>query len=353
MGISERKEKILQAVVDSYIVSCEPISSSTIHQTYLPDLSSATIRNELATLEELGYLEQPHTSAGRVPTAQAYRLYVDKLMPKRKLSKAELSIVKQYFNEKITEIDDILKNTAKIISEITNLTSVAVIPNVKNARIEDIKIVKLTQNTALVIIVTDIGVLRDGMVELGEDFSEEYFLSASKFIGKAFKGYTFLDLVEPDRAVEEIKNEYRKLFDVIYTMIKNYATGNSDVDVVLEGSAKLLDQPEYANVEKAKAMLELLETKEQLMPMVKHNTVPDDMRLNIRIGKATDKEGAPECAIVTASYSLNGVNIGDAGVIGPIRMDYSKVVSVLDYIGKTISVLPEGKNKDNIDNKED
>ena len=117
MGISERKEKILQAVVDSYIVSCEPISSSTIRQTYLPELSSATIRNELATLEEMGYLEQPHTSAGRVPTAQAYRLYVDKLMPRRKLSKSELSIVKQYFNEKITEIDDILKNTAKVISE--------------------------------------------------------------------------------------------------------------------------------------------------------------------------------------------------------------------------------------------
>ena len=189
------------------------------------------------------------------------------------------------------------------------------------------------------------------MVELGEDFSEEYFFSASKFIGKAFKGYTFRDLVEPDRAIEEIKNEYKKLFDVIYTMIKNYATGISDVDVVLEGSAKLLDQPEYANVEKAKAMLEFLETKEQLMPMVKNNSAPDDMRLNIRIGRAGDDEGSPECAVVTASYSLNGVNIGDAGVIGPIRMDYSKVVSVLDYIGKTISVLPESKN--NKEDKED
>ena len=345
MAISERKEKILQAGVDSYIVSCEPISSSAIRESYLPDLSSATIRNELATLEEMGYLEQPHTSAGRVPTAQAYRLYVDKLMPKRKLSKAELNIVKQYFNEKITEIDDILKNTAKVISEITNLTSVALIPNVKNARIEDIKIVKLSENTALVIIVTDLGVLRDGMVELGEDFSEEYFFSASKFIGKAFKGYTFYDLIEPDKAIEEIKNEYRKLFDVIYKMIKNYAIGGESVDVVLEGSSKLLDQPEYANVEKAKAMLTLLETKEQLMPMVKHSDVPSDMRLNVRIGKADEKEGSPECAIVTASYSVNGVNIGDAGVIGPIRMDYSKVVSVLDYIGKTISVLPEGKNK--------
>ncbi len=345
MGISARKEKILQAVVDSYIVSCEPISSSVIQSTYLPELSSATIRNELATLEELGYLAQPHTSAGRIPTAQAYRLYVDKLMPKRKLSKSELKIVRQYFNHKMTEIDDILKSTAKVISEITNLTGVAVIPNVRNAKIEDVKIVKLTSRSALVIIVTDMGVLKDGMVELAEDFSEEYFLSASRFIGPAFAGYTLLQLTDPDRVVTQICAEYRKLFDAIIKMIKEYAVDGAPTDVVLEGSAKLLDQPEYANIEKAKQMLELIETKDRLMPLVKSDSA-EDMRLNVKIGKTGGEDGSPECAVVTASYSINGVNIGDAGVIGPIRMDYSKVVSVLDYIGRTISVLDEKKSND-------
>lgn len=344
MGISARKEKILQAVVDSYIVSCEPISSSVIQSEYLPDLSSATIRNELAMLEEMGYLEQPHTSAGRIPTAQAYRMYVDKLMPKRKLTRSELKIIKQYFGEKLTEIDDILRNTAKVISEITNLTGVAVIPNVINAEIQDIKIVKISTATALVIIVTDKGVLKDGVLETAEDFSEEYYYNASKFISSAFKGYSFKDLENVDKAVKEIKNEYKKLFDAIFKMIKNYAKDGMSPDVVLEGSAKLLAQPEYSKIEKAKAMLEFIETKEQLMPMVKSQNPVENMKLNIRIGKTTDSDSSPECAVVTANYSINGMDIGNVGVIGPIRMDYSKVVSVLDYIGKTIEVLPQKNN---------
>ena len=347
MGISARKEKILQAVVDSYIVSCEPISSSVIQSEYLPELSSATIRNELATLEELGYLEQPHTSAGRIPTAEAYRLYVDKLMPKRKLSKQELKIVKQYFGHKMTEIDEILRNTAKVISEITNLTGVAVIPNLSSAVIEDVKIVKLAPKTALVIIVTNMGVLKDGVIETAEEFSEEYYLSASRFIGASFRGYSFKQLANPEKVIREIENEYAKLFNAIYNMIKNYATEGMGADVVLEGSSKLLAQPEYAKIEKAQAMMEFIETKDKLMPMVQSGGKFNDMRLNVKIGKAEEKDGSVECAVVTASYSVGGVNIGDAGVIGPIRMDYSKVVSVLDYIGKTISVLPTQNENNN------
>jgi len=152
LGISGRKEKILQAVVDSYINSCEPISSAEIKEHHLPALSTATIRNELAALEEMGYLVQPHTSAGRIPTAEAYRLYVERLMPKRKLTRSELKTVKRYFNRKITELDDILKSTAKVISEITNLTSVAYAQDINDAVIQNIKIVKLTDTTALVII---------------------------------------------------------------------------------------------------------------------------------------------------------------------------------------------------------
>lgn len=342
VGISPRKEKILQAVVDSYIVSCEPISSSVIQANYLPELSSATIRNELAMLEEMGYLEQPHTSAGRIPTAQAYRMYVDKLMPKRKLNKSELRIIKNHFGRKMNEIDEILRSTAKVISEITNLTGVAVIPNVRNARIEDIKIVKITSNSALVIIVTNMGVLKDNVVELGQEFSEEYFFTASKLIGASFRGYTFEDMLDADKVVNEIKNEYRQLFDSIYEMIKNYAMDGMSADVVLEGSSKLLAQPEYSNIDKAHQMLEYIETKERLMPMVAGKNPPSDLRLNVHIGR--QDESSPECAVVTATYSVNGVDIGNAGVIGPIRMDYSKVVSVLDYIGKTLSVLPEKEN---------
>ncbi len=341
VAISGRKEKIIQAVVDSYIVSCEPISSAEIKESYLPDLSSATIRNELAALEEMGYLEQPHTSAGRVPTAEAYKLYVDKLMPKHKLTKSELRVINSYFDHKITEIDEILKNTAKVISEITNLTSVAVIPDVAGAVVDSIKLVKLTDNTALVVIVTNRGILKDATVEIATTLSDEYFTVASNFISTAFHGRTINDILHPETTIEEITNEYRQLFDAIIEIIQQYVESGGVGDIFLEGSTKILDQPEYSNLSKARAMLTMLEAKEQLVPMLK---TPGDVSLNIKIGSANEMgDGVPECAIVTANYQVNGVPIGNAGVIGPIRMDYSKVVSVLDYIGKTINELPEGK----------
>lgn len=345
MGISSRKEKILQAVVDSYINSCEPISSSEIQEHHLPALSSATIRNELAALEEMGYLVQPHTSAGRIPTAEAYRLYVEKLMPKRKLTRPELKTIKRYFNKKITELDDVLKNTAKVISEVTNLTSVAYMNNVKDATVENIKIVKLTQTTALVIIVTDCGILKDATMSVSAQVAEIYFNSASEFVTSVFAGHKISEILKPKPIIAEVKKEYEQIFKTIFKILKSYSHDEMISDIVLEGSAKILEQPEYANLAKAKAMLELLDAKEQLVPVLQNS---DDINLNIKIGKDNEiREGMPECAIVTANYFINGISIGNAGVIGPIRMDYPKVISVLDYIGKTINLLPAPDSKKN------
>ena len=344
MGLSSRKEKIIEAVVDSYINKCEPISSSEIREKHLPMLSSATIRNELAALEEMGYVTQPHTSSGRIPTAEAYRLYVEKLMPRRKLSRSELKVVKRYFNRKVTELDDLLKNTAKVISEITNLTSVAYSQNVDDAIIENIKIVKITDTTALIIIVTDRGMLKDTTATVSANITEEYFDQAAKFVSGVFVGHKVSEASKPKRIIKEVKKEYEQVFNTVIKILKNHSHEEMVSDIVLEGSAKILEQPEYANLTKAKAMLELLDAKEELIPVLQNS---DDMSLNILISKDNEiKEGMPECAIVTANYSVNGVNIGKAGVIGPIRMDYPKVISVLDYIGKTINHLPEPKHDD-------
>lgn len=340
MGLSERKEKIIQAVVDSYIDSCEPVSSADIRDNYLPALSSATIRNELAALEEMGYLDQPHTSAGRVPTADAYRLYVEKLMPRRELSAAELDVIRKYFDKKITEIDDVLRSTAKVISEITHLTGVAYVPDIGEAVIKNVRIVKITETMALVVIVTSLGVLKDATITVAGDVPENYFDQASRFISSAFTGHSVDEVCNSDAVIEQVKDEFRAVFDTIIRILKNYSTGEGRDDVMLCGGAKLLEQPEYADIEKAKAMMELLESKEQLVPALKSN------ELGLTINISQQDSGKPECAIVTANLTTHGVNIGKAGVIGPIRMDYSKIVSVLDYIGKAINELPVGGDEE-------
>ena len=338
MGLTERKEKIIGAVIDSYMDSCQPVSSADIQANYLPALSTATIRNELAALEEMGYLDQPHTSAGRVPTADAYRLYVEKLMPRHELTVNELEVVRKYFDDKILEIDDVLRSTAKVISEITNLAGVAYVRGIGEAVVKNIKIVKITDNLAIVIIVTDLGVLKDATVTVTGDTPEEYFETASKFISGAFNGHTIEELCEPDAIIEQIKEEFKIVFDTIIEILKGYMSDDGKKKIVLEGGSKLLEQPKFSSVSKAKAMFKLLESKEKLAPVLGGGEV------GLTINISPDNDSDTECAIVTANLEANGVNIGKAGVIGPLRMNYPKIISVLDYIGKTINELPVGKN---------
>ncbi len=331
---------IIKAVVDSYIDSCQPISSSEIREKYLPTLSSATIRNELSALEEMGYLEQPHVSSGRIPTAEAYKMYVDKLMPKHKLTKSELTLIKQYFGQKLTDMDSLVKKTAKVISEITNLTSVACVRPLSDDVIQSVKIVKVTDTVALFIIVTDRTIIKDTFAEIPFGTADAYFEDASRFISELFGGHKISEVENPDRLAKNIRKEYEKIFRAVIKILRDYSNDNSG-EIVLEGSSKILDQPEYTSLNKAKAMLQLLDAKERLYPVLSES---GGMNLSIKIaGNNEMAEGAPECAIVTASYEMEGV-IGSAGVIGPMRMDYPKVVSVLEYIGKTLSSL---------DNKED
>lgn len=339
-NLSARKAKILKSIVEDYINQAEPISSADIKDRHLPEISSATIRNELAALEEMGYLFQPHTSSGRVPTKQAYKLYVEKLMPRKKLSKAELNLIKSHFNQKMIQLKDVLKKTAKVISEVTNYTSLAFVNDISEAVIENIKIVKLTAKTALVIVVTNLGVLKDAIVNLEEEMDDSYFDAVSKMSLDVFGGKKISQVMKPDKIINTTIKGYQKIFDTIIEIIKKYYERVGVEDFVLEGASKLLEQPEYSNIQQAKSIIAMLEAKEQLLPALKST---DNVELNIRIGKDDHNDNLPECAIITANYIVNGKNIGQAGVIGPIRMDYSKVVSVLDYIGKTIN--------DNIQNR--
>ncbi|MBR2970493.1 MAG: heat-inducible transcription repressor HrcA [Clostridia bacterium] len=336
MALSGRKERILRAVVDSYIDSCEPISSSVIQEQYLPELSSATIRNELASLEDMGYLTQPHVSAGRIPTADAYRLYVDRLMPRRKLTKSEINVVKKYFNHKIKDIDEVVKSTAKIISEITNLTSVAYVEDVKDDLITNIKIVKIMPTVALFIIVTDRSIIKDTTANVAEELKDEYFDAASRFATTVFGGRRISEITS-GKVVKEVHREYKRIFDAIITILKSYEVTDSDISI--EGSSKILEQPEFSNLEKARAMLRVLDSKEQLYPVLKSGNT----ELTVKIG-GEELGGMPDCAIVTASYDIDGVGVGSAGVIGPMRMDYSKVISVLDCISKIINSLDKEDN---------
>lgn len=341
-NLSGRKEKILKSLIEDYIHSASPVSSSEIQTKHLPDLSSATIRNELAALEEMGYLYQPHTSAGRVPTAQAYEEYVARMMPKRKLSKEEQKTIKQHFNHRMLNIRDVLKSTAHVISEVTHYTSLACVGDVRAAKINNVKIVRLSPDTALVIVVTDMGVLKDATVKTEEDYGDEYFEALSRISTETFSGHSVKEVARPRKIINDTIKGYQKFFDAIMDILSNYSDVVTD-DIVLEGASKILEYPEYSDIGKAKQMLATLDAKENILDVIKSED--ESMDIQISVGK---DQRLSDCAVVTVNYRVDGKSIGKAGVIGPLRMDYSKVVSVLDYVAKTVaqSALPDAKSGD-------
>ncbi|MBQ2714567.1 MAG: heat-inducible transcription repressor HrcA [Clostridia bacterium] len=340
--ISERKIKILHAVVDEYIAQAEPVSSKEIQQKYLPALSPATIRSELSALEDMGYLVQPHVSAGRIPSGKAYKLYVDKLMSKKSLTPTEMHRIKSYLDDKMVKVEDIVRRTAKVISDITNYTSVILIQNIENVTIKEIKLVDLTDGSALLIVITDSGIIRDNIINIPEDVGDTYVEVAGGLLNEIFSGKQLKDIEMPTEMIDGELNKFRTLFESVFEVIRRHGR-EEDSGVYLEGSRKMLDYPEYAgNIDKVKNLLEVIDTKEKLSELMSasENSLSIDgspIELTVKIDSSDGEDGLADCSVISAKYTIRGKEIGQVGVIGPTRMNYDKVVSVLNYITKTLN----------------
>ncbi len=340
--LSERKRKILHAVVDLYITTGEPVSSADIQSKYLPEVSSATIRAELSALEALGYLDQPHTSAGRVPLKDAYKLYVGDLDCGSALTDAETAFIRKRFDERLLQVGDLSRQAAKIISDMTNYTSFSVTKNNPHVLIEEIKLVPLKRGQVIVLIVTDKGVLSDKTIDVDDDMRAEYVDTATRMLNKVFSGKEIGEFAGVDFALEidEELDNFKDIFDEVITIIKSYITEHSD-NVVVEGALKMLDYPEYNNIEDAKNFLSVISDRDSMSEILPSDE--ESIEFSVRIGK--EDSGVDKCAIITAAYKVGDEVVGQAGVIGPERMDYKKVIGVLDYIKHTLnSILDNDKD---------
>ncbi len=328
--LTDRKKRLLEAVVDSYITSAEPISSAAIQQEYMPDVSTATIRSELAGLEEMGYLVKPHISAGRVPSSKAYRFYVDSLMQNVTLD--DVDELASEGRKRIEGVESIVKEAVKVVSDVTNYTSLMVLEGKDDIIVRQVKLIGLGDNTALVIIITDGGVLRDSVIDLPPDAQEGYLEAAASLIngsmaGKSIRSITGGEIIS---GVEEFK----ALFDQIITMLRQYVRGG---EVYVEGTDKIFSYPEYRDVENVKGFLSVISQKDKLQEL----TAGDGVEITVKIGA---EEGVKNMAVVSARYLVSGKQIGHVGVIGPERMDYKKVIKVLTTIGKMSEEKKEDKN---------
>lgn len=343
--LSERKKKILHALVDVYIATGQPVSSADIQKGYMPEVSSATIRAELSALEALGYVDQPHTSAGRVPLKPAYQLYVGDIehTGDKALTDAETAFIRSRFSEKLGEVRDISKRAAEIISDVTNYTSFFVSSRGGNVVIEEVKLVPLKKNRVLVLIVTDEGIISDKTLDVDGDLKHEYIDTATRMLNNVFAGRTIgeLDGIDLDSELDEETDGFRDIFDAVLAIIQTYMAEHAD-NVVVEGALKMLDYPEYNNVEDAKNFLAVISDHDSVSELLADPE--DSIEFSVRIGK--EDSGVDKCAIITAAYKVRDEVVGRAGVIGPERMDYKKVIGVLEYMKKALGTVLDNNDKD-------
>lgn len=336
MELSDRKKKILQYVVDDYIETAVPVSSKSLTEKHMNNVSSATIRNELSALEELGYLTQLHTSSGRVPSAEAYKLYVSDLMVKDKLTAKELDYIKKIFLDKADNLEEVIRNTTKVISELTSYTSVGMPNKDGKERIESIKFFRFRKDSALVLIVTELRLLKDNYITVSENMTDEQLSDAEKVLCNMFRGKTFEDICNMKPEVEDNFLGYKNIFVNVIEALKTYVETSGE-DVVIAGEDKIFEHPDYADVGKIKDFLSVVTSKDKVMNLL----VGEDrhIKINVKIGSDGYDEIPKECSLVTATYSANGTPLGTYGVIGPVRMDYQKVVAVLENVGRILESI--------------
>ena len=327
--LDDRKKKVLQAIVEEYINTAEPVSSNALTDNHGLDCSSATIRNEMADLEKKGYLDKTHTSSGRVPSAKGYRYYVDELLNDKDISLEEIKYISSKLETKVNEIEDLTKITANTISEVTHYTTVSIGPKPVNQLIEEIKFVLLGSRMMMAVILTDTGLVKETIIKFDEDINEKQVETMNYMFNNKLKGQPIETI---DRPLEEyLYDEMTYSVNVIKPVIEQIKKVlEEDNKIYLEGANKSFDLPEFNSLEVAKNFINILDKKEMVADMLDSGFAED---IKVYIGEENEKE----FSVVTFKHKVNGKDLGTIGIIGPKRMDYSKVISVMKYINQKLN----------------
>ena len=326
--LDERKQKILQAIIDDYISTAEPIGSRTIARKYNLGVSSATIRNEMADLELLGYLEQLHTSSGRVPSGKGYRLYVDDLLAPSKISEKEINLIVSWYNSRTKSIEEVFQETAKIISRLTKNVSLVMAPQLSQSTFRCLQFVALDKNQAIVIVMTDAGFIENKIIDIPHGTSIEDLQKIATIINGHLSGL-MLDEIKTS-LIKKIKNEVNlDLFEATFDSILKALAIEKKERLYLGGTTQLLSQPEFRNVEKVKDILTMLEEEQLLCDLL--NSQNGD-GVTVTIGQENKYSGIKDCSIIKATYHIKGKVIGTVAVLGPTRMEYGKIITLLEFM---------------------
>ncbi len=340
MELSDRKKVILQAIIEDYISTAEPVGSRNIAKNHDLGLSAATIRNEMADLEEMGYLDKPHTSAGRIPSEMGYRFYVDSLMHRYSLTLDEISTLQGSMDRKYNQLENVISEISEIISRATNYPAIVELPASNKSRLKNLKMMLIENGSVLVVVVTDAGVVRNRHIKISTDIDYEVIDSISDFLSGQLTGLCADDFTAARlMLVYEAMAAYGNILRTVVEFVLECLAGVQN-RVYVGGAANILNNPEFENIERAKEFLSFIDSRENVSNMLSLLGDGDDDAISIKIGSENGVEAMRDTSLIVANYNVGGKLHGKIGIIGPKRMNYARVVSSLELInGKLTEIL--------------
>ena len=343
MYLNERKIRILEAIINDYIASAEPIGSRTIAKKYDLGISSATIRNEMSDLEEMGFIVQPHASAGRVPSDKGYRYYVDSLMHRRELMPEEIEYMKKMIAGNINKIDYLMKEVARALAILTNCITVVTEPHINKTTLKHLQLVPLDESSILLVAVTDSKNVKNNVIRVDcvpdyDTLSKMTIVLNNRLSGLSNDGF------DP-KVIETLRKDlgsFGHLAPIIVKTVYEIISYEDNLNVYTSGVKNILGFPEFNDIDKARAIFSTLEENEELISLLDS----DDDNIKIIIGSENALSHFRDCSIIKANYSFGGQTYGNIGIIGPTRMNYPQIVSVLNGVVQSInSALSANDNK--------
>jgi heat-inducible transcriptional repressor len=333
MNLNERKLRILEAIITDYIQTAEPIGSRTIAKKYDLGISSATIRNEMSDLEDMGLIIQPHISSGRAPSDKGYRLYVDNMMRRRELTREETARLQQALISRVNQIDYFMRDVARIISAMTQYTTIVAEPQYARTRVKHVQFVPLDENSIVMILITDNNAIKNKIIQIPDAPDHQKLNELSAVLTETLHGRTFDEINDTlvKSILERVKSG-KKILAPVLNAVLNVIKSDEDVRFYTSGVKNILAFPEFSDIDKARAIFNTLEEKDMLITLLGQDETDS---VQVVIGSENNLEQMRDCSVIRTKMNF-GAHFSSIGIIGPTRMDYSQVVSLLNGVVKNI-----------------
>jgi len=334
--LKERERNILLYIIEEYINQAEPVSSRSIAKKMTHRWGSATIRNVMLDLEKMGFLYKPHPVSGRVPTNKAFRYYIDRLNYSEFPRKKEVLALKGMLKPCYHYIEEVMVDASRTLAAISRYTSIVVEPKIDTMLFKEIEFVKMSKNNILVVFVTSAGTVHTRYVDAGEPLDMDFLMSMKLYLNKRFEGIPFYALKsEIEKDLENDKTRFNIILSKIKDSIETILEAKDKREIYIDGTSKIMGFPEFADIESLRELFKALEKKEKLLRLL--DKCLKEEGINVILGIESDIKEMRNVSIITSTYKITDKSFGILGVIGPVRMDYSRIIPIVNYTAKTVS----------------